>query len=412
MSLKSGLKQYFLNDGTPLLWNSDTTTVFDNSEQTKITASDGAASDYFGRAVAVGSGRIVVGSYADDDNGSNSGAAYIFDLDGTELAKITASDGAAYDYFGKTVAVGSGRIVVCSPGDDDNGTSSGSFYIFDLDGNQLAKITASDITSSQGFGDSVAVGCGRIVVGAYADDVIGSSSGTVYIYDLDGNQLKKITASDGEAYDYFGRSVAVGNGRIVVGANGDDDNGSASGSAYIFDLDGNELKKITASDGDASEQFGISVDVGSGRIVVGAYQGDGNESFSGSAYIFDLDGNQLAKITASDGMISDYFGRSVAVGSGRIVVGAYGDDGPNDDESLRGAAYIFGLDGRQLAKITASDGAAYDYFGFGVAVGSGRIVVGSYADDDNGNFSGSAYIYKTPPCYTIYDAIELQKGLL
>jgi hypothetical protein len=404
IGIGSTLIASYTDDGIPYLWKSgDITTT--PSNETKITASDGAADDWFGRSVAVGSGRIVVGARDDDDNGSSSGSAYIYDLDGNQLAKITASDGAANDFFGSSVAVGSGRIVVGAFGDDDNGSSSGSAYIYDLDGNQLAKITASDGAGLDRFGLSVAVGSGRIVVGARDDDDNGSSSGSAYIYDLDGNQLSKITASDGAFNDFFGSSVAVGSGRIVVGAYQDDDNGSDSGSAYIFDLDGNQLSKITASDGAASDYFGYSVAVGCGRIVVGAYLDDDNGGASGSAYIFDLDGNQLSKITASDGAGSDNFGWSVAVGSGRIVVGAYQDD---DNGSSSGSAYIFDLDGNQLSKITASDGAASDLFGYSVAVGSGRIVVGAYQDDDNGSSSGSAYIYETPQVITLYDAIELQ----
>jgi hypothetical protein len=116
------------------------------------------------------------------------------------------------------------------------GASSGSAYIFDLNGTQLAKITASDGTTTDFFGNSVSVGSGRIVVGAYADDDLGSSSGSAYIFDLSGTQLVKITASDGAASDFFGNSVAVGSGRIVVGSPNDDDLGSGSGSAYIYKL--------------------------------------------------------------------------------------------------------------------------------------------------------------------------------
>ena len=206
------------------------------STEVKITASDGAAGDIFGAPLSVGSGRIVIGSQFDDDNGSNSGSAYIFDLDGNQLAKITASDGAASDYFGVSVAIGSGRIVVGSPYDDDNGSNSGSAYIFDLDGNQLAKITASDGAANDQFGASVAVGSGRIVVGAYRDDDNGTDSGSAYIFDLDGNQLSKITASDAAADDLFGYTVVVGSGRIVVSSPYDDDDGSNSGSAYIYSL--------------------------------------------------------------------------------------------------------------------------------------------------------------------------------
>jgi len=372
------------------------------STEVKITASDGAAEDRFGYSLAVGSGRIVVGSVLDDDNGSNSGSAYIFDLDGNQLAKITASDGAADDSFAEQtgIAVGSGRIVVGATGDDDNGSLSGSAYIFDLDGNELSKITASDGAAGDVFGAPVSIGSGRIVVGSRWDDDNGTNSGSAYIFDLDGNELTKITASDGTEFDVFGWSLAVDCGRIVVGAPLDDDNGTDSGSAYIFDLDGNQLAKITASDGAAGDEFGYSVAVGSGRIVVGADYADGeNGTDSGSAYIFDLDGNQLAKIIASDGAAGDQFGISLAVGSGRIVVGANWD---GDNGVKSGSAYVFDLDGNQLDKITASDGAADDNFGYSVAVGSGKIIISAFFDDDNGTNSGSAYIYSLSEDHNTY----------
>jgi hypothetical protein len=357
----------------------------------KITASDGASSDNFGYSVAVECGRIVVGA---SGRTTSSGAAYIFNLDGNELAEMTPSDGSANDYFGTSVSVGSGRIVVGAWGDDDKGSLSGSAYIFDLDGNQLIKITASDGAADDRFGYSAAVGCGRIVVGAYGDDIgANADQGSSYIFDLDGNQLAKITASDGAASDFFGYSVAVGCGRIVVGAYGDN---TQSGSAYIFDLDGNQLTKITASDGASGDFFGYSVAVGSGRIVVGAYGDDiGANSNQGSSYIFDLDGNQLAKITASDGAANDHFGRSVAVGCSRIVVGASVDDiGANSDQ---GSAYIFDLNQNQLSKLTAYDGATNDFFGYSVAVGCGRIVVGAWGDDIGASSDrGSSYMYNTP----------------
>ena len=120
-----------INDDAAYVHESFSTVGVGTTENMKITASDGAAGDYFGYSVAVGSGRIVVGADFNDDNGTSSGSAYIYDLDGNQLAKITASDGAASDYFGYSVAVGSGRIVVGAYVDDDNGTDSGSAYIYE-----------------------------------------------------------------------------------------------------------------------------------------------------------------------------------------------------------------------------------------------------------------------------------------
>ena len=316
------------------------TAVESGDNEVKITASDGASGDLFGVSVSVGNDKIVVGASGDDDNGSSSGSAYIFDLDGTGQTKITASDGAASDRFGSSVAVGSGRIVVGAYGDDDNGSSSGSAYIFDLNGNQLAKITASDGAASDNFGYSVAVGSNKIVIGAYGDGDNGSNSGSVYVYDLDGTNEVKITASDGAADDEFGDSVAVGNNKIVVGAYADNSN---TGAVYVYDLDGTNEVKITASDGAADNQFGYSVAVGNSKIVVGAVD---NGDSSGSVYVYDRDGTNEVKITASDDPVE--FGTSVAVGSSKIVVGATGDG------SFSGAAYVYDLAGTNWKTISAS----------------------------------------------------------
>ena len=376
----------FVIDTGSIVYKSSSTSGIGTTENKKITASDAASSDQFGYSVAVGNGRIVVGAYYNTVTYTNQGSAYIFDLDGNEVDILTATYGQNNQYFGNSVAVGSGKIVIGSRG---YSSSKGAAYIYDLDGTNENIITASDGAASDQFGRSVAVGCGKVVVGSYDDDVSNIDQGSAYIYDLDGTNEIKITASDGSGYDRFGNSVAVGCGRIVVGSSLDDDNGDASGSAYIFDLNGNQLAKITASDGATNDAFGDSVAVGSGIIVVGApYTDSSNGSNSGSAYIFDLNGNQLAKITPSDAAADDWFGYSVAVGCGRIVVGAY------RDESITGSAYVFDLDGNQLAKINASEGDANDSFGYSVAVGNGRIVAGAYFDAGVGNQSGSAYIWE------------------
>jgi len=399
----------------------DYTAGQDGAFLAKINGAHGtgaAASDYFGHSVAVGSGRVVVGARLDDDNGASSGSAYIFDLEGNFINKINGAHGTgaiASDFFGYSVAVGSGRIVVGMHGDDDNGSLSGSAYIFDLDGNFINKINGMHDTGANAsdlFGTAVAVGSGRIVVGAEGDghNIGDSNTGSAYIFDLDGNFINKITGAVGiyiaSVGDYFGKSVAVGSGRIVVGAYGDDDYGNTAGSALIFDLDGNFIKKIYGNYG-VNRYFGATVAAGSGRIVVGAYGDDDNGlADSGSAYIFDLEGNFINKIYGTGGTgaaVADNFGNSVTVGSGRIVVGAYGDD---DNGSESGSAYIFDLDGNFIKKIDGTGGtgaAANDDFGVSVAAGSGRIVVGAYLDDEGGlDGSGSAYIFKLNETLSTY----------
>ena len=174
------------------------------------------------------------------------------------------------------------------------------------------------------------MGNNKIVVGAVGD---GSSSGSVYVYDLDGTNEVKITASDSASGDGFSTS-AVANNKIVVGAFGDDDNGLTSGSVYVYNLDGTGETKITASDGAASDNFGSAVAIGNGKIVVGAFQDNSN---TGSVYVYDLDGTNETKITASDSASGDYFGIAVAAGNGKIVVGAFGEN------ATVGSAYVYDL---------------------------------------------------------------------
>ena len=376
----------FVIKNSDFIVNEGSSTGIGTTENEKLIASNGDASDLFGRSVAAGSDRIVVGAHYDDISANNNqGSAYVYDLDGNEVGIITASDGVASDTFGSSVAVGSGKIVVGATGAGNGGAA----YIYNLDGTNEDRITASDVSAGDGFGMSVAVGCGKVVVGAGYDDW-GSETfqGSAYVYDLDGNQLDILRASDGADRDYFGIDVAVGNGRIVVGAYGRDNGSNASqGAAYIFDLNGNQLGIITASDGPDFDSFGYSVAVGYGKIVVGTNNGGA----VGAVYIYDLDGTNEVKITASDGAASDGFGSPVAVGSRKIVVGS-----KNQNSNL-GAAYIYDLDGTNEVKITASDAVSGDYnlFGNSVSAGSGRIVVGaSYNDIGSNGSQGAAYMWK------------------
>src|SRR6056300_674350 len=119
---------------------------FTTSAQTKIVASDGAANDQFGNSVAISGNYAIVGAYADDDKGSASGSAYIFNVNtGAELHHLLASDGAADDWFGHSVAISGNYAIVGAPNDDDNLSNSGSAYIFNVQtGAELHKLTASD----------------------------------------------------------------------------------------------------------------------------------------------------------------------------------------------------------------------------------------------------------------------------
>jgi len=164
---------------------SSATPVSAGVTEVKLLASDGAASDYFGWSVAISGDTAVVGAYNDDDKGSNSGSAYVFVRSGdtwTQQAKLLASDSAAYDYFGWSVAVSGDTAVVGAYMDDDKGNNSGSAYVFVRSGDtwtEQAKLTASDGAENDYFGISVAISGDTWLVGAFNDD---SSKGSAYVY--------------------------------------------------------------------------------------------------------------------------------------------------------------------------------------------------------------------------------------
>jgi hypothetical protein len=378
-------------------------------EKQKLLASDGAAGDYFG-SVSISGDYAIVGAVDDDDNGDGSGSAYIFKRDGTgwvQQAKLLASDGAAFDNFGCSVSISGDYAIVGAYQYYSSG--AGKAYIFRRDGtnwSEQQKLTASDGAAEDEFGFSVSISGYNAIVGADCDDDKGSDSGSAYIFKRDGtiwSQQAELLASDGDYYDYFGWSVSISGDYAIVGAEGDDDKGTWSGSAYIFKWDGTswvQQQKLLASDGAASDEFGVSVSVSGDYAIVGAYHDDDNGSNSGSAYIFKRDGtswSQQAKILASDGAASDYFGLSVSISGDYAIVGAYGDD---DKGSNSGSAYIFRWDGTswsQQQKLLASDGAAGDIFGFFVSISEDFAIVGALFDDDKGSDSGSAYIFIVCP---------------
>jgi len=390
-------------------------------EKQKLLASDGAANDWFGRSVSISGDYAIVGAYRDDDKGSDSGSAYIFKREGAAWLlkqKLLASDGAADDLFGYSVSISGDYVIIGASADDDRGSDSGSAYIFKRTlkyippggfvwvWEEQAKLLASDGAANDLFGYSVSISDDYVIVGAPYDNDNGSDSGSAYIFKRDGTiwtQQQNLTASDGAALDYFGCSVSISGDYAIVGAHQDDDKGTDSGSAYIFKRDGTswlQQPKLLASDGAAGDYFGRSVSINGDYAIVGAYGDDDRGDASGSAYIVKRVGIAWVlqpKLLAADGDDGNYFGHSVSISGDYAIVGAYGDDDRGSDS---GSAYIFKRDGAawlQQPKLLAADGAANDFFGYSVSISSDYAIVGAFADDDKGDVSGSAYVFMKCP---------------
>ena len=367
-----------------------------------LLAADGAGSNFFGTSTAVSADGnvIVVGALGADGTTAGSGKVYLYDSDGNQLTQLQADDGAESDRFGESTSISANgdTIVVGSPGDDDNGGASGSAYIFDANGDQIAKLTADDAAFNDAFGRSVDISSDGsiIVVGSPQDDDNGSASGSAYLFDSNGNQLVKLVADDASSSDFFGDSVALsGDGStVVVGAFQARGNVNNSGSVYVFDISGNQLAELSADDGAVSDQFGDSISVSDdgNTIVIGARNDDDDGSASGSAYIFDKLGNQLGKITADDAQGSDRFGTAVNISAdgSTIAIGAIGD---RDQGPGSGSVYVFDTAGVLIAKLVDINGSAGDAFGRAVSLSDdgSTIVVGSPSSDELGDSSGSAF---------------------
>ncbi len=323
-----------------------------------------------------------------------------------------------------------------------------------------AKLTASDGSNGDNFGYSTAVYGNWAVVGAYKDDPKGQNSGSVYVYHYNGSswsQFQKLVPSDGEAEDYFGFSVDIYGNYIVAGAQGDDElGGNAYGSVYIYRWNGSSWvyqHKVYAAQ---ATLMGYSVAIYGDYFVVGVPFDRSDPNYFGSAYVYyrsgstwslqqklyppenlvftgwtvDIYGSYVIvgspyaydvgvayvyvrsgsswslqdTLQSSDGTSSDSFARSVSIYGSYALIGAPFDD---DDGESSGSAYVFVRSGStwsQQDKITASDASGEDFFGFSVQLYGDYAVIGAYQDDDNGGNSGSAYKFRRSGSNWIQDA--------
>ena len=396
-----------VNDYTRDTISGDLNLVRQWREQDKVIPFDVEAGEQFGYSVAIFGNMAIVS--ARWDNGS-AGAAYILQNTGlgwSQVARLTAGDATAYDYFGESLAIYGNTAIVGAHGDDEKGVGAGAAYIFQDTGSgwtQVAKLTASDPGADERFGYSVAISGNIAFVGANWDNEKGDSAGAVYVFQKIGagwSQVAKLTANDASAGAQFGNAVAMSGNTAIVGAIADSKLGYYAGAAYVFENAGfgwSQVAKLTASDAAASSQFGSSVAVSGDTVVVGADADDRKGSNAGAAYVFELEDSvwsQLAKLTASDAAADDFFGDSVAISGDTVIVGADQDDEKGDNA---GAAYVFrdaGSGWSEIAKLTASDAAASSWFGSSVAISGETAIVGASLDDEKAANAGAAYIFQT-----------------
>ncbi len=366
-------------------------------EEQEISASDGASNDEFGISVAVHGDTAMVGSRQASIGGNeDQGAVYVFTRSGgtwTQTQKLTASDGAAFDTFGNSVAFdGTTALIGAFAATVGGNAYQGAAYVFtESNGTwtEQQKLTSDDGQGFDYFGYSVALDGTTAFVGA---DLLGA----VYVFDGSGAswvQSQQLTGSDEGVGDIFGYSIAAEGTTALIGSYG---NNGYQGAVYVFDGSGgtwSETQKLTADDGSANSYFGYSVAISGTTLVVGAWgtSVNGNDT-QGAAYVFtESNGtwSQTRKLTADDGAPFDNFGRAVALDGTHALVGADGV------ASSQGALYAFDESGGiwiESQEILAGDGAPFEEFGSAVTLDGTRALVGAWGWDA-GDGRGAAYFF-------------------
>ncbi len=335
-------------------------------DRTTLTASDGMANDGFAVSVVIDGSTIAVGSPWDDDHGNASGSVYLFqdtsvagDWSSYTETKITSSTPSVGALFGDSLVLDGQTLVVGAP---EDGPGSVSIFQDTSAGGDWSSfietvIVPSDGAAGDSFGSSLAMDGSTLVAGAFYDDDAGSDSGSVYLFqdtsaggDWSSRDVTKILASDGAAGDWFGRSVAIEGSTLVVGATYDDDNGSNSGSVYLYrdnsgrgDWSDFDEQKIHASDAEGNDRFG-KVALSGRALVVGASDAMSGPD-PGAAYLLydtsplgDWSSYSESKFTAAGSDPGDWFGFKVGLWGSTIGVGACFN---SDLTSWAGAAYVF-----------------------------------------------------------------------
>ncbi|HEX5012404.1 MAG TPA: hypothetical protein VFY71_18595 [Planctomycetota bacterium] len=381
----------------------------------KVVADVQQAFSRFGRAVALSGNRLVVGAPDAKPAGlGQRGLAYVYHHDATGWtfeAQLKASDGAAFDEFGVAVAIDGDTILVGADGvDSAQSGAMGRVYAFDLVGTQWVQVqefTATDAASGGFFGFSVALQGDTAVIGRFWDNAGAVHAGSAYVFRRSGGtwaQTQKLLHTAPAAEDDFGWSVALDGGRAVVGASERFSSGDGDpqfGRAFVYTEQAGSFVQtavLAATTPQEHDQFGISVDIAGDEIVVGAWQdffstvGSGN----GEAFVFDWDGSvwqPTQKLVATDGSLQDEFGSGVAIQGDRLIVGAASRFA---SFPLLGGVYAYQrVAGAfvQTALFLPDPSGSANWLGNAVAMDGNAAVAGAFIESVGVTQGGSAYTF-------------------
>lgn len=349
LSVNAGAAYVFVRSGTS--W----------TQEAYLKASNPNGGDRFGRSVSISGDTIIVSSTEEDssatgvggtqldNSGTDSGAAYVFVRNGSTWSQETylkASNSEPGDRFGADVSIFGDTLVVSTVdekstatgvnGNEGNNASmdTGAAYVFVRVGSswtQQAYLKASNTGVNDRFGTAVSISADTIVVGARGEDggstgIDGDqlsnakgASGAVYVFVRNGTtwaQEAYVKASNTGSADYFGWSVSVDGDRLAVaaqneasraqGVDGDQSNNSSglAGAAYMFSRTGTVWAQdsyLKGSNTESNEQFGHSLSVSGGTLIVGAWRDDsGSTGVNGEQFNSNLPGSGAAHVFEVD----------------------------------------------------------------------------------------------------------------
>ncbi|MCA9211889.1 MAG: hypothetical protein KDB27_02395 [Planctomycetales bacterium] len=256
-------------------------------------------------------------------------------------------------------------------------------------GEELRQFTSIDAQIGDEFGWSTGIHRGIGIFGAPNAQNNGAASGAAFLFDVTtGEQLARLVPDDIGPGDRFGVSVAIYNDIAIVGSLLADAQGEDSGAAYLFDVNtGKQLHKLVGDSVTTRDEFGVSVDVYGTTAIVGAHKHN-----SGLAYLFDVtSGQQLGTLLSEDAAPGDLFGVAVSIDQGTALIGARYDD---EFGTSAGSAYLFDVaTQKQLHKLNSHDAYTGDRFGMYLDLEGNTAIVASRYDDDAKKSSGSAYLF-------------------
>lgn len=323
-------------------------------QQAKLVADPVFVDDTLGGAVALNNDVAMLGVSRRDDKGKDSGAVVSFERESNTWVQnqiFTAPDAKPGDVFGQSIALTENFLVIGAPRNDSLGVDSGAAYIYKRESGiwlYQAKIKASDGAAGDLFGISVAIDGNTILVGADLNDEVAQEAGAVYVYVFDDNQWKqeaKLVASDGGKTDIFGVRVSLAQNTALISARRDDidELGIDAGSAYIFVRDGNtwtQEVKLISPDGEADDRFGRGVALSENTAIISAMNHDANGTDTGALYVYKREAKgwrYASKIVANNSMPGDKFGWNVALSNEVAVIAAPHHDAKGQQS---GAVYI------------------------------------------------------------------------